>query len=150
MITYAYEAPEVYVTKRPGGNHLRGAKIRSSKDGYEYMRQFYGPDIDIIESAFILLLNKANNVISWAKISMGGIAGTVVDPGIVAKFAVDNLAKSVMLCHNHPSGNLQPSRHDEALTKQLKDGLKFLDISLIDHMIITSESFYSFADEGIL
>lgn len=125
-------------------------KITSSKESADFIRKFYTDDIEIFESAFILLLNQANNTIGFAKISQGGITGTVVDPRLVAKYAVESLSTGVILCHNHPSGNLKPSQADILLTEKIKKGLGFLDIRLFDHLIITNEGYYSFADEGII
>lgn len=123
-------------------------KITSSKDSANFIRQFYYDDISIYESFFILLLNRANFTIGYAKISQGGVAGTVVDIKIIAKYAVDFLADSVILAHNHPAGNLSPSDADKAITKKTIDALKLLDIRVLDHVILTEESYYSFADEG--
>ena len=150
MKQFAYEAPEYQLSRKPGENHLRGAQIKSAKDGAAYLRQLYGDDIDIYESAFMIMLNRANNVIGNYKLSQGGINGTVIDPRMVCKAAVDTLCSAVMICHNHPSGNLQPSRADEELTQKIKNALVFMDIKLIDHIVLTNESFYSFADEGML
>lgn len=125
-------------------------KIRSSEDAYKFCRQFYGDDIEIYESFFLLLMNRSNTTIGFAKISQGGITGTVVDPRIVAKYAVESLATGVILCHNHPSGNLDPSPQDKDYTQKIKAALKFLDIQVFDHLILSSESFFSFADDGIL
>jgi DNA repair protein RadC len=123
-------------------------RIRSSADAAEFIRQFYLEDIEIFESSFILLLNQANYTIGYAKISQGGVTGTVVDPRLVAKYAVESLATIVILAHNHPSGNLSPSSADKSLTDKIKNGLKLLDINLVDHLILTKESYYSLADEG--
>ncbi len=123
-------------------------KIRSSADAAEFIRQFYSDDIDIFESSFILLLNRANDTIGYAKISQGGITGTVVDPRLVAKYAVESLATAVILAHNHPSGNTEPSTADKEITHKIKNGLKLLDIDLLDHLILTNESYYSLADNG--
>ncbi len=123
-------------------------QIRSSADAAEFIRQFYLEDIEIFESSFILLLNQANYTIGYAKISQGGVTGTVVDPRLVAKYAVESLAPVVILAHNHPSGNLSPSSADKSLTDKIKNGLKLLDIKLVDHLILTKESYYSLADEG--
>ena len=150
MKQFAYEAPEYQLSRKPGGNHLRGAQIKSGKDAATYLRQLYGDDVDIYESAFMIMLNRANNVIGNYKLSQGGITGTVIDPRMVCKAAIDTLCTSVMICHNHPSGNLQPSRADEELTQKIKSALVFMDIRLIDHIILTSDHFYSFADEGTL
>lgn len=123
-------------------------KIRSSKNSADFIRQFYSDDIEIYESFFLLLLNRANDTIGYAKISQGGTCGTVVDIKIIAKYAVDSLANSVILAHNHPSGTLSPSSQDIDITEKIKKGLSLLDIKVLDHIILTSSSYYSFADEG--
>jgi DNA repair protein RadC len=123
-------------------------KINSSKDAADFIRQFYQDDIEIFESSFILLLNQSNTTVGYAKISQGGITGTVVDPRIVAKYAVESLSPYVILAHNHPSGNLKASEADKTITDKIKNGLKLLDIKLLDHIILTRESYYSLADEG--
>lgn len=123
-------------------------KIRSATESAEYIRNFYLDDIEVFESSFILLLNNANHTIGYAKISQGGITGTVVDPRLVAKYAVESLAVGVILAHNHPSGNLQPSAADKNITTKIKEGLKYLDIQLLDHIIITSNGYYSMMEEG--
>jgi DNA repair protein RadC len=125
-------------------------KISSSNEAANFIRRFYFDDIEIFESFFILLLNQANKTIGYAKISQGGIAGTVVDVRIIAKYAVESLAVSVILAHNHPSGNLKPSEADLTITKKIKEGLKILDIKVFDHIILTADSYYSFEDEGNL
>jgi len=125
-------------------------QITNSKDVESYVRQFYFDDIGIYESFFIILLDRANKVKGYVKISQGGIAGTVVDPLIVAKYVVDSLAKGVILCHNHPSGNLTPSQQDIAMTNKIKSGLAFFDVNVIEHLILTEDYFYSFADNGLI
>jgi DNA repair protein RadC len=119
-------------------------KITSPDEAADFIRQFYFDDIEIFESFFILLLNQANKTIGYAKISQGGIAGTVVDVRIIAKYAIESLAVSVILAHNHPSGNLKPSQSDIEITQKIKAGLKILDIKVFDHLILTADSFYSF------
>lgn len=125
-------------------------KITNSKDAAEMIKKIYSCDINIYESFFILLLNISSTTIGFAKISQGGVAGTVVDIKIIAKYAIDSLASGIILAHNHPSGNLRPSDDDLQLTKKVKEGLKLLDVSVMDHLILTEESHYSFADEGVL
>jgi len=125
-------------------------KISSSQDTFEYARKFYFDDILIYESMFILLLDRSNNTIGYAKISQGGVAGTVMDIKIVALYAVKALASAVILVHNHPSGKVTPSEDDKYITKKLRDGLKLLDIDLLDSMVITDTAYYSLADEGVL
>lgn len=116
-------------------------KIASSDDAVNVIRKFYGDDIDIFESCFILLLNNANITIGYAKISQGGITGTVVDTRLIAKYAIESLATGVILAHNHPSGNLTPSDADISITKKIKDGLNIFDIKLLDHFIITASDY---------
>ena len=116
-------------------------KIASSDDAVNVIRKFYGDDIDIFESCFILLLNNANITIGYAKISQGGITGTVVDTRLIAKYAIESLATGVILAHNHPSGNLTPSDADISITKKIKDGLNIFDIKLLDHFIITESDY---------
>ena len=86
----------------------------------------------------------------YAKISQGGICTTQVDVRLVAKYAIDSLAAGVIFIHNHPSGNLKPSREDEMLTKQMKDGLSILGVRLLDSLIITDEGYYSMTDQGLI
>lgn len=125
-------------------------KIVSSVDVYNYAKQFYFDDIDIYESVFIILLNQARNTIGYAKISQGGVSTTVVDKRIVAKYAIESLASAVVLVHNHPSGNTRPSRIDDKLTEECKQALGLFDIKLIDHVIISSNAYYSYNEEGRL
>ncbi|UYZ57608.1 RadC family protein [Hymenobacter latericus] len=102
------------------------------------------------EEFWVILLNRANVVMRQEKISSGGVAGTVADPKMIFKHALEQLASSIILVHNHPSGNRQPSAADIALTKKLKEAGKFLDLPVLDHLIYTDRGYYSFADEGIL
>lgn len=125
-------------------------KIQSSKDAADFIRQFYEGDIEVYESFFILLLNRANITTGYAKISQGGVAGTVVDIKLVGKYIVDTLSSAVIIAHNHPSGNLRPSQADINMTKKVKETARILDSQLLDHVILTEEGYYSFADEGIL
>lgn len=137
-----------FVLKTVKDNSQPAVKIVSSKDAADYARAFYSDDIDIYESAFIILLNRANNTIGWAKISQGGVAGTVVDIKIVCKYAIDSLASGVIFVHNHPSGNLTPSIQDISLAKRMRTALETLDVKLMDSIIITSEAEYSMFDNG--
>ena len=129
---------------------IQKTKITTSESASNVIRKFYFDDINIYESFFILLLNKANNTTGFAKISQGGTAGTVVDIKIIAKYAVESLSSAVIICHNHPSGNITPSEADINITKKIKDALLLLDIKLIDHIILSENNYYSFADNGNL
>jgi DNA repair protein RadC len=98
----------------------------------------------------VIFLNQANKVKHFEIVSEGGITGTVADPRVILKKALDEDAVSIILCHNHPSGSLKPSRADEELTAKIKEAAKFFDIRVVDHIIVSENGYYSFADDGIL
>ena len=98
----------------------------------------------------VLCLNRANRVLGWAKINQGGLSGTVSDPKVIFQVALKSNACSLIIAHNHPSGNLRPSEADILLTRKLKEAGLMLDLPVLDHLIVSSEGFYSFADEGLL
>jgi DNA repair protein RadC len=125
--------------------------VHSSKDAYNIFQVLYDQDtIEFQEQFYMLLLNNANCVLGWIKISQGGTTGTVVDPRIIFILALKTNSKSFILCHNHPSGNSIPSEADIRLTKAIRDSGKMLEIHLLDHLILGQEgSYYSFADEGL-
>ena len=102
------------------------------------------------EEFWLIFLNRGNKVIKKQAVSKGGVSGTVVDAKMIFKPAVENLASSVILCHNHPSGNRTPSQEDIALTRKIKEAGRVLDINVYDHIIIANDTYYSFADEGFL
>ncbi|KUG09867.1 hypothetical protein ASU33_16925 [Solirubrum puertoriconensis] len=122
--------------------------ITCSTDIYNLVR----PNLQDLphEEFWVIMLNRANVVMRQEKISSGGVAGTVADPKMIFKHALEQLASSIILVHNHPSGNRQPSAADIALTKKLKEAGKFLDLPVLDHLIYTDRGYYSFMDEGIL
>lgn len=122
--------------------------VHSSKDAYEAIKSQF-TDLNH-EEFWILLLNRANKITSRQLISKGGQAGTVADPKIIFNTALQNHASSVILAHNHPSGNLRPSQADIDLTRKLKSAGAFLDIPVLDHLIVTDTGFFSFTDEGML
>ncbi|SMD43376.1 MULTISPECIES: RadC family protein [Aquiflexum] len=127
---------------------VKRPRIISSGDVFHLMRSELIDEP--IEHFYILLLNRANYVLKKILISKGGTTGTVADPKIIFKHALDCLACSIVLVHNHPSGNLKPSDHDKHLTKKLVDAGKCMEVHVIDHVIITDVAYFSFADEGIL
>ena len=98
----------------------------------------------------VLFLNRANKINHFEIVSEGGITGTVADPRIILRKALEEDAVNIILCHNHPSGSLKPSRADEDLTKKIKEAARLLDITVIDHIIVSEDGYYSFADEGLL
>ncbi|MFD2202568.1 RadC family protein [Shivajiella indica] len=123
-------------------------KIASSGDVFNLMK----PELmdEHVEYFYILLLNRANYVIKKQLISKGGTSGTVADPKIIFKHALDNLASSIILVHNHPSGNIKPSEQDRRLTSRLKEVGKNLEVPVLDHVIFTDVAYFSFADEGLI
>ena len=125
-------------------------KITSSQMASDYIRQFYSDDLGIYESCFVLLLNRANQTMGYAKISQGGIVGTVIDPKIVFKYVVDSLATAFIICHNHPSGQLKPSADDIKITQKIKEASKLLDVDFLDHIILTETGYYSMSDNSDL
>lgn len=134
--------------RRKQADIMEKKKISGSKDVFEFFQPVLA-DLPY-EEFWILLLNRSNKIIEKFKISQGGISGTVIDVRMILKNAVEKLASSIILCHNHPSGNLQPSEADKKITTKLKDAANIMDMQVLDHLIITDSSFYSFADEGIL
>ena len=102
------------------------------------------------EQFWILLLNPANKVIKLAKISDGGINGTSADPKRIFKIALENNATALMLCHNHPSGNVEPSDADKSITRSIVNGGKILEIKILDHLVVGIDNYFSFADSGLI
>jgi DNA repair protein RadC len=127
---------------------VKKIKIASSQDAYNYFKPYLS-DLNY-EEFWVLLLNRANIIMKAERISSGGVSGTVADAKLIFNKALENLASSIILCHNHPSGNLNPSEADITLTKRLKEAGKFLEIPVLDHIIFTDISYYSFADEGMM
>lgn len=123
-------------------------KISGSKDVFELLKA----DLQDLphEEFWVLLLNRANRVTKKCQISQGGVAGTVADPKIIFKLALEELASGIILAHNHPSGNLSASQTDIDLTKKLKEGGKLLEIQVLDHIILAGQKYFSFADEGMI
>ena len=138
----------VYKTKVKASARLQ---ITSSKSAYEILRDVWDDNkIEFVEQFKVLLLNRANKVLGIYEVSTGGITGTVADPRLIFAAALKANACAMIISHNHPSGTLKPSRQDEELTAKMKQAGQFLDIKVLDHLIITTETYYSFADEGIL
>ena len=126
-------------------------KILSSSDAEKILRLVYDANrIDLKEFFFVVLLARNNTVLGVAQISMGSTTGTIVSPKEIFQLAIKANACSILISHNHPSGNLKPSKEDIEITTRIKDGTKLLDFVLIDHLILTSEGYYSFADAGFI
>jgi len=123
-------------------------KVTSSREAVALMQPLLG---DLLHEEFwVIYLNRANAIIGKRQISMGGMSGTVADPRMIFKSALDEKAVSIILCHNHPSGNNQPSASDVQLTKNIAEAGKVLEITVLDHIIVTQHGFFSFADEGMI
>lgn len=126
-------------------------KIEQSGDIAEYLRTIWNEGrIDHVEEFIVLMLNKGMKITGWVKISQGGQDGTVCDPKLIFCAALLHNANSIVLSHNHPSGNLTPSNPDIQITQKIKNAGTMLDIKVLDHIIITNEGHYSFSDNGIL
>ena len=126
----------------------RKPKITCSSDAYEIISAEL---LDLYHEEFwLLLLNRANEVMKKIKVGTGGVSGVMVDPKIVFSKALEHLTSSIILIHNHPSGNLKPSEADKSITNKIIEGGKVLEIAVLDHLIFTNHGYYSFADEGIL
>jgi len=123
-------------------------KITSSKDAADYFRPIVN-DLEV-EEFWMMFLDRANNIIGKHRVSIGGISGTVIDVRVIMKEALNNKSSSIILCHNHPSGNLVPSDADLKITRKIREAGEIMDIKVLDHIIIANQKYYSFADEGIL
>ena len=146
--TRVAEVELVYKTKVKASER---PKISSVSDSYKLLKELWNENtIEMQEEFKVLLLNRGNKVIGVYEASAGGITGTVADPRLILAAAIKSLSVSIILSHNHPSGNLKPSRADEELTQKIKAAASYHDIKVIDHIIITREGYYSFADEGVL
>ncbi|MDQ3843227.1 MAG: JAB domain-containing protein [Bacteroidota bacterium] len=126
-------------------------KITGPKDCYEVLLSLWKDGkMELQEEFKVLLLDRSQRVKGVYEASMGGITGTVADPRLILAAAIKSLSVALVLSHNHPSGNLTPSRADEELTLKIKEAAKYHDIKVLDHIILSGEGYYSFADEGLL
>lgn len=134
--------------RRKAEEVIKRKKITSSQDAFEY---FHSLLCDLHHEEFhVLYLNRANNIISSERISSGGTTGTVADIKIIFRIAIENRAQAIIVAHNHPSGNIQPSEADNQLTKKIKEAAKIFDMSFLDHIIIGGNNYYSYLDNGNL
>lgn len=125
--------------------------IQGADDAAEVARKCFDADsIDWVESFIVVALNNANKVLGFYKVSTGGVSGTIADPKIIFQFALLSNASSIIIAHNHPSGNLTPSNADKAITEKIANAARLLDMTLLDHIIVTDESYFSFQKEGLL
>ena len=141
------------VTIKYTRREFANTSIKNSLEVSNLIREVYNTtesEIELKEYFFILLLNRANKVVGYHKLSEGGISGTVVDLRLAFGTALKGLASGIIMTHNHPSGNLSPSEEDRRLTKKFVEAGKLLDIAVLDHLIVTNNDYYSFADNGQL
>jgi len=124
-------------------------KVRSSEDAYRILHPLF-PSLEHVEYFFMLVLNRTNDVLGFHMVSKGGIAGTVTDIRVIFQIVLKANGSSVIVAHNHPSGNLQPSEADIKITKKTKEAGLLLDIALLDHLILTNESYLSMADQNLM
>lgn len=134
--------------RRKSEEMLTKPKVSSSRDAFNIISPYL---LDLSHEEFwILCLNRANQLIRVENISSGGLSGTVADPKVIFKKALENNSSGIILVHNHPSGNLKPSQADMKITQQLKEAGVVLEIPILDHLIFTDKDYFSFADEGVL
>jgi len=146
-----YQVAEVELIYRNPVKPSQRPKITSAKDAYELLSTLWNADkIEHTEQFKVLLLNMGSKVLGIYELSSGGISGTVADIRLIFAAALKANATSIILAHNHPSGNLQPSNQDLTMTTKIVEAGKLLEIKVIDHLIITTEGYYSFSSEGII
>jgi DNA repair protein RadC len=125
--------------------------IRRSQDSYDIFNSHWDLNkIDFVEQFKVLYLNRGNRALALIELSTGGVSGTVADPKLIFTTALKLNASALILCHNHPSGSLTPSSYDLSITEKIKNAGRFLDILVADHIILSSEGYFSFGDEGLL
>ncbi|HKG08306.1 MAG TPA: JAB domain-containing protein [Pedobacter sp.] len=146
-----YNVAEVQLTYKPNYKPSERPEVSTSKQAYDiFIAHWAMGRIELIEEFKILLLNRRNKVLGLVDISVGGISATYVDAKVIFAVALKSGASGVILCHNHPSQELQPSQADIALTRKLQEGGKLLDILILDHLIVSGDGYYSFSDGGVI
>lgn len=142
---------DIVYKKKVSCNVSERPQMTSSREGYEILLHYWDKDkIELLEEFKVLFLSMSNRVLQILSLSQGGITGTVADPRLILAGALRVAACSIVLAHNHPSGSLKPSRADEELTQKIKCAAAYHDIKVLDHIIVSNEGYYSFADEGLL
>ena len=151
MVQKTFKVAEVEISYKPHYKVSERPQISKSNDAYQILIQQWNMDkIELLEEFKILLVNRRNRVLGLVDISQGGLSGTVADPKVIFAAALKSCATGIVLAHNHPSGELDPSGEDIALTNKIKPGAELLDLKVLDHLIISKDSFYSFTDEGLM
>lgn len=143
--------PEIVVSVKIKNKSAERHTINCSQHAYNYAMQIFNADtIEWTEEFIMLCLNRRNRLVSYYKVASGGTAGVLVDPKIIFTIALNSGAHSIIVAHNHPSGELDPSDEDKRITQKIKAGGEVLDVKLLDHLICTPNGFFSFADEGLI
>jgi len=146
-----YQVAEIQLSYKSNIKPSQRPKINSSRDAHTVLKETWDETkIELVEQFKVMLTNRANKVLGIFEVSTGGISGTVADPKLIFAAAIKAAASGIILSHNHPSGNSQPSQADIDLTRKIREAGRFLEIQLLDHIIITTEGYYSFADEGLI
>lgn len=146
-----YEVAEIKLTYTSDVRPSLRPKITGSKDAYQILFENWDSSkIEFIQQFKVMLLNRSNKVLGIFEASSGSATGTVADPKLIFAAAIKANACGIILAHNHPSGNLQPSQADIDLTRRMREGGKLLEVQILDHLIVTCEGYYSFADKGLL
>lgn len=141
-----FKIAEVKLTYKP--RYKQTIKITCPAESESIFRSIWDDNLQYIESCYLLLLNRANIVLGYLKLSSGGTTGTVVDTKVILQAAIKSNAHGIIIAHNHPSGNPKPSAEDEVLTMRLKKACKIIDVELLDHIILTKSDYYSFSIEN--
>ena len=141
---------EITINYSPSIKKEERKSIKSSDDAANYFREIWSVKMEHIEEMYLMVLNRSNEVLGYLKISMGGLHSTICDPKVIFQAALKSNASGIIIAHNHPTGNLKPSEEDIRLTRRIKEGAGLLDIGLLDHVILSQEGYFSFADGGLL
>lgn len=151
MVNTSFKVAEIEVSYKPKFKASERPQISTSQEAYKVLMTNWSLDrIELLEEFKVILLNRRNRVLGVVNISMGGVSGTLADPKVIFAVALKSKASAIILSHNHPSGELEPGQEDINLTKRLKECGRLLEIDVLDHLIISKDSFYSFADEGLM
>ncbi|MGB4400175.1 MAG: JAB domain-containing protein [Daejeonella sp.] len=151
METKNMNVAEIQLTYKSKVKASERPQINQSEDVHRLLLENWNFEIiEFIEEFKIMLLNRANRVLGIVEISKGSMSGTLADPKVIFAAAIKSAASQIILCHNHPSGNLKPSQADINLTRKLKTGGEILDIAVLDHIILSKDGYLSLAEEGII
>jgi DNA repair protein RadC len=150
MKTYKSFTSEIILVTEKTESYVPKAQIKESKDVYEFIKPLWPVDLKHREAVMAIFLNRRNNTVGFAIVGIGGLASCVADGKVMFQQALLCNASAIIMAHNHPSGELKPSESDKLLTRKMQEFGKFIDMNVLDHLIVTDERFTSFADEGLI